>query len=137
MAARILIVEDNALNMKLVSDLLSIHGYEVIQAKAGEQALDLATTLNPDLILMDIALKGMTGLEITQRLKEDPRTAAIPVVALTAYAGEEDRRRALLAGCDGFIAKPINTRALPCLIAEYLKGGSARGIASERTDPHR
>jgi len=135
--ARILIVEDNALNMKLVSDLLTIHGYEVIQATAGAQALHLATTQRPDLILMDIALKGMTGLEITQRLKADSRTAAIPIVALTAYAGEEDRRRAFLAGCDGFIAKPINTRELPRMIAYYLKGGSACGTAGDRTDSHR
>lgn len=137
MTARILIVEDNALNMKLLSDLLTMHGYDVMQATNGELALTLATTRQPALILMDVSLKGMTGLEVTGRLRSDPRTAAIPILAVTAYAGEEDRRRALLAGCDGFVSKPIDTRQLPHIVAQYLKGGPACGTAGDPAHPHR
>lgn len=137
MTARILVVEDNALNMQLLSDLLTIHGYDVLQASNGEQALALATTRYPALILMDISLKGMTGLEVTRRLRTDPRTAAVPILAVTAFAGEEDRRQALMAGCDGFISKPIDTRQLPRTVATYLKEGPARGTARDTAHPHR
>ena len=137
MTARILIVEDNALNMQLLSDLLRIHGYDVLQASNGELALALATSRYPDLILMDISLKGMTGLEVTRWLRTDPRTAAIPIIAVTAFAGEEDRRQALMAGCDGFISKPIDTRQLPRVVAKFLEGGSARGTARDTAHPHR
>lgn len=121
MPDRILVVEDNALNMQLVSDLLRLHGYEVIEAATGAHALVLAEEKRPDLILMDIALKGMNGLEITHLLRQNPNTAHIPIVALTAYAGEADRRRAMEAGCAGFIPKPIDTRQLPRLVALYVK----------------
>jgi len=136
-AARILVVEDNKLNMQLVSDLLTVHGYEVVQASTGDQALQLARLHRPDLILMDISLKGMTGLEITHELRQNPHTAHIRILAVTAYAGEEDRRRALLAGCDGFVSKPIDTRQLPRIIAEHLKGESAHGRVGGPADPHR
>lgn len=129
MAETILIVEDNALNMQLVSDLLTLHGYEVLQASTGAHALVLAEEKHPNLILMDIALKGMNGLEITRLLRQNPNTAGIPVVALTAYAGELDRQRAQDAGCAGFIPKPINTRELPKLVAHYLE----EVVASEST----
>lgn len=114
-------VEDNALHMQLVSDLLSLHGYTVLQATTGAHALVLAEERHPDLILMDIALKGMNGLEITRLLKQNPNTAGIPVVALTAYAGSQDRLHALEAGCIGVITKPIDTRRFPALVADYLK----------------
>lgn len=121
MGQRILVVEDNPLNMQLVSDLLSLYGYEVLQATTGAYALVIAEEQRPDLILMDVALRGMHGLEITRLLKQNPNTARIPVVALTAYAAEPDRKRALQAGCIGFVAKPIDTRALPGIVAHYLK----------------
>jgi len=121
MPAVILVVEDNALNMRLVSDLLTLHGYRVLEAITGPHALVLAEEQHPDLILMDIALKGTSGLEITRLLKQNPNTADIPVVALTAYAGHVDRERAREAGCVGFIAKPIDTRALPAMVARFLE----------------
>lgn len=125
MRERILVVEDNALNRELVSDLLTLHGYEVLEATTGAHALVLAEEDHPQLILMDIALKGMNGLEITHLLKQNPNTAGIPVVALTAYAGNLDKQRAREAGCIGFVAKPIDTRRFPELIAQYLKEVSA------------
>lgn len=121
MQERILVVEDNPQNMLLVTDLLSLHGYDVIKATNGAYALVLAETDHPDLILMDIALKGMNGLEITHLLKDNPNTASIPVIALTAYAGDLDRQKAMDAGCTAFIPKPIDTREFPKLIDKYLR----------------
>lgn len=121
MPDRILVVEDNALNMQLISDLLTLCGYEVIEATTGAHALVLAEEKHPGLILMDIGLKGMNGLEITHMLKQNPNTADIPVVALTAYVGEADRQRALDSGCIDFVPKPIDTRTLPKLVAHYLE----------------
>ncbi len=121
MAARILVVEDNALNMKLVSDLLTLYGFDVLQASTGAYALVLAEEQHPDLILMDIALRGMNGLQVSHLLTQNPNTAGIPIVAVTAYAGERDRQYALESGCVGFIAKPIDTRRFPAQVAQYLK----------------
>lgn len=117
----ILIVDDNLINLKLLRVLLSAEGYEVRTAAAAEQALTVLEELHPDLILMDIQLPGIDGLELTRRLKSDPMTKDIIILGLTAYAMKGDEERVLAAGCDGYIAKPIDTRTLPGVIAQSLK----------------
>ncbi len=119
-ARTILVVEDNPLNMELVIDLLEYEGFHVLQAANAEVALPLARSEKPDLVLMDIALPGMDGLEATRRLREDPATREIPVVALTASAMQVDEQRVLQAGCLGVIYKPIDTRGFARLVAGYL-----------------
>ena len=127
-ARKVLIVEDNDLNMKLFNDLLEAHGYTTFQTKDGREALSIARTHRPDLILMDIQLPEVSGLEITKRLKADEELRSIPVVAVTAFAMAGDRERVMLAGFDGHIEKPISVRALPDLINGYLaKGGRSDG----------
>lgn len=116
----VLVVEDNDLHRQLVTDLLTIHGYAVIQATTGARALVLAEETQPGLILMDVSLKGMNGFEVTRMLKQNPNTAPIPVVALTAYAMEHDRLKAQEVGCAGFITKPINTRTFPAMVASFI-----------------
>jgi CheY-like chemotaxis protein len=120
---RVLIVDDNPQNLKLARVLLSTEGYDARVAIDAEQALTVLEEFTPNLILMDIQLPGMDGLELTRRLKATPETRNIVIVALTAYAmkGDEDKARA--AGCDGYIAKPINVRTLPSAVAEYLRAG--------------
>jgi CheY-like chemotaxis protein len=117
----ILIVDDNVINLKLLRVLLAAEGYEVRTAAAAEQALTVLEELHPDLILMDIQLPGIDGLELTRRLKSDPTTKDIIILGLTAYAMKGDEARVLAAGCDGYIAKPIDTRTLPNVIAQSLK----------------
>jgi CheY-like chemotaxis protein len=117
----ILIVDDNPVNMKLVRVLLTGEGYEVGIAVDANEALAALKSSQPDLILMDIQLPGIDGLELTRRLKADPTTRDIKIVGLTAYAMKGDEERILAAGCDGYIPKPIDTRTLPNLIAGYLK----------------
>jgi CheY-like chemotaxis protein len=109
----VLIVEDNARNMTLVRDVLGHAGYRTVEAEDGEQGVVLARTHRPDLILMDIQLPGMDGLEALARLREDASTAAIPVVALTAFAMKDDRERFLAAGFHGYLEKPLSVRDLP------------------------
>lgn len=116
----ILIVEDNALNLKLLVDLLEAHGYHTISTGDGLEAINLARQTRPDLILMDVQLPDVSGLEITRWLKEDERTKHIPVVAVTAFAMAGDERRARDAGCDGYIAKPIMVADFLRTIASYL-----------------
>jgi len=123
----ILLVEDNPTNMKLVSFVLSSLGYDVREAMDANQALSILESFLLRLILMDVQLPGMNGLELTRRLKADPRTRDIVIVAVTAYAMKSDEQKALDAGCDGYISKPIDTRALPRLVADYVAGNSARG----------
>ena len=108
MAKRILIVEDNELNMKLFNDVLSSQGYETVQTRDGNEAQSLARAHAPDLILMDIQLPKVSGLDVIKWLKDDPRTATIPVIAVTAFAmkGDEDNIRA--SGCEDYISKPIS-----------------------------
>lgn len=121
MAARILIVDDNALNRKLAGDLLEIEGHEVWYCEDAEQALQrLAGPELPDLVLMDISLPGMDGLTLTRRLRSEPRMANMPIVAVTAYAMKGDEQKALDAGCNGYITKPIDTRRLPGQLAPFL-----------------
>jgi two-component system, cell cycle response regulator DivK len=118
----ILIVDDNPTNLKLARVLLAGEGYQVRTAGDAEEALAVLQAYRPRLILMDIQLPGMDGLELTRRIKADPATAAITVLALTAYAMKGDADKAIAAGCDGYVAKPIDTRALPGVIEGYLTG---------------
>lgn len=120
-AARVLIVDDNPTNLKLASDVLGFDGYEILNASDAESAQEIIRNTPPDLILMDIALPGMDGLTLTRLLKADDATRHIVVVALTAFAMKGDDARAREAGCDGYITKPIDTRALPIAVAEYLR----------------
>ncbi len=116
----LLVVDDNATNLKLVRVLLSGEGYYVRTATDAEEAITVLAEFHPRMILMDVQLPGMDGLELTRRLKNDPHTADITIVCVTAYAMKGDEDRILAAGCDGYIAKPIDTRALPRLLASYL-----------------
>lgn len=116
----ILIVDDNPVNLKLVQVLLTMEGYDVRTATDAEQVLALLQTYRPGLILMDLQLPGMDGLELTKRLKADEATRSIVIVMMTAYAMRADQERALAAGCDGYLIKPIDTRTLPVLVAGYL-----------------
>jgi CheY-like chemotaxis protein len=119
--ARILVVDDNPTNLKLVAFLLTSRGYEIRAVMDAESVIKTLESWRPHLILMDIQLPGMDGFELTGRLKSDPRTRDIVIVALTAYAMKGDDTRATEAGCDGYIAKPIDTRAFPETIETYLK----------------
>jgi CheY-like chemotaxis protein len=124
---RILIVDDNATNLKLVAYLLRANGYQVDTALDAESAIEVIGVSRPDLILMDIQLPGIDGLELTRRLKADPVTRDIVIVAVTAYAMKGDQDKAMAAGCDDYITKPIDTRALPEAIARHLAN---RGVRS-------
>jgi len=119
----ILIVDDSPANLKLVCLLLKGEGYNIRTAMDAEAALETLKSFRPDLILMDIQLPGMDGLELTRRLKADNVTREITIVALTAYAMKGDKERTAYAGCDGYIAKPIDTRSFVRLVAEYLRPG--------------
>jgi two-component system cell cycle response regulator DivK len=121
MSQRILVVEDNDRNRRLLKILLRSRGYEVIEAVTGEVAMKYLRDHKPGLILMDIQLPNVDGLELTKNIKSNPKTADIPIVAVTAYAMKGDRERILEAGCDGYISKPIDTRRLALLVAEILK----------------
>ena len=119
---RILIVDDNATNLKLVAYLMKANGYDVATALDAESAIDSLRITRPDVILMDIQLPGIDGLELTRRLKADPATRRISIIAVTAYAMKGDHDKAIAAGCDDYITKPIDTRALPATIARHLSG---------------
>jgi two-component system cell cycle response regulator DivK len=121
-AAKILVVEDNDKNLKLVRDVLLFAGYEVVEARTGEQGVALAEQTLPDLVLMDLQLPGIDGTEALRRLRENPATCAVPVVAVTAFAMKEDRERTRRAGFDGYVAKPLSVRALPEQVRSYLAG---------------
>jgi CheY-like chemotaxis protein len=129
--AKILVVEDNPLNLELVRDILSANGYEVIEAADGAAGVEIALLEMPDLILMDLQLPGMDGLEATRRLRDDPRTSAIPIVAVTAHAMKGDDEKALAAGCTGFVTKPIRVREFSDAVKGFLAEiGKAGAIAS-------
>ncbi len=117
----ILIVDDNPINLKLEKILLTVEGYDARTATDAEEALSLLETYKPALILMDLQLPGMTGLELTRKLKSDPRYKNIVILAVTAYAMKGDKEKALAAGCDGYISKPIDTKTLPTVLSNYLK----------------
>jgi two-component system, cell cycle response regulator DivK len=121
----ILIVEDNEKNMKLTRDLLQFNGFRTVEATTAEQGLALAAEHHPDLILMDIQLPGMDGVAALERLRVDPVTAPIPVVALTAYATQADHERFLQAGFDDCVMKPISVKELPTQIRACLNAPRA------------
>ena len=123
----VLIVDDNAANMKLLSYMVNALGHRVLMAANAEEALQCLETERPQLILMDIQLPGMDGLELTRRLKADPIHRRIWIVAVTASAMKGDEEKALEAGCDGYITKPIDTRSLPRVLASYLERDDAEG----------
>lgn len=129
----ILVVDDNPLNLKLTRILLAGEGYQVRTAVNAWEALEALKTLHPRLILMDIQLPGRDGLDLTRQLKADPAMHDVVILALTAYAMKGDQERAREAGCDGYVAKPIDTRSLPELIRGYLQG-SEKGRTSHATN---
>jgi two-component system cell cycle response regulator DivK len=120
MAHTILIVEDNELNLKLFSDLLQAKGYATLQARSGPEALELLRTQRPDVILMDIQLPGMSGIEVTQAIRADAQLKDLPVIAVTAFAmrGDEDRIKA--GGCDAYISKPISVPSFFATVERFL-----------------
>ncbi len=117
---RILYVEDNFQNKRLVRKILAARGFEVLEAEDGLTGVEVATNELPDLILMDISLPGIDGVEATQRIKAHPGTTAIPVIALTANAMRGDRERFIAAGCDEYLPKPISTMDLISMINRFL-----------------
>ena len=120
MREKILIIEDNPRNMRLIEMTLRAKNYTLLKATNGEEALDMATRERPDLILMDIRLPGMDGLEVTKKLRETPAFSHTPIIGLTAYAMKGDREKVIESGCNAYLSKPINTRELPGMIAEML-----------------
>jgi two-component system, cell cycle response regulator DivK len=120
---RVLIVEDNEKNMKLVRDVLQATGYGTLEATTGEEAVELALSHAPALVLMDVQLPGINGVETLERMRQNERTASIPVLALTAQAMSGDRERFLDAGFDGYLAKPVDVRALIEAVREHCNRG--------------
>ena len=123
MGKTVLIVEDNELNMKLFHDLLEAHGYTTVATRNGIEALDLARQHRPDLILMDIQLPEVSGLEVTKWLKEDPELKTIPVVAVTAFAMKGDEERIRKGGCEAYLSKPISVPKFIETIRRFLGVG--------------
>jgi two-component system cell cycle response regulator DivK len=120
MSQKILIVEDNPQNMRLIEMALSAEDYTLLEATDGEEALGVARKECPDLIIMDIQLPKMSGLEVTKKLREIPEFNRTPIIAITAYAMKGDKEKALDAGCNAYLSKPISARDLPNLIAKML-----------------
>jgi CheY-like chemotaxis protein len=125
---RILVVDDNSANLRLLAFLLEKRGYEVRTAEDAPQALAVMAEWMPQLLLLDLQLPGVGGLELAGQLREDPAFAELVIIAVTAFAMKGDHDRALEAGCDGYVTKPIDTRSLPVLVEEML----ARGRPSNR-----
>ena len=121
--SNILVVEDNPVNMELVRDLLEINGHDVFEASNGQAAIEIASRVKPDLILMDIQLPGIDGLEAARIISGNNDLSHIPIVALTAFAMKADENKAKASGCVGFITKPIDTREFPKLIKGYVSDG--------------
>lgn len=128
MTKKILIVEDNELNMKLFNDLLVANGYETVQTRLGTEAIKLAREHRPDLILMDIQLPEVSGLDVTRWIKEDEELHAIPVIAVTAFAMKGDEERIRKGGCEAYISKPISVAKFIETVKHYL--GESKGTAS-------
>jgi two-component system, cell cycle response regulator DivK len=121
MQKTVLVVEDNELNMKLFNDLLEAHGYRVVQTRDGLSALEMARKHNPDLILMDIQLPEVSGIEVTKWLKEDDQLRRIPVIAVTAFAMKGDEQKIREGGCEAYISKPISVMSFLQTIDGFLK----------------
>lgn len=120
MKEKILIVEDNPQSMRLLEMVLKAKNYTLLKATDGEEALDMVMSERPDLIIMDIQLPKVNGLEVTKKLRETPAFSHTPIIAITAYAMKGDKERVIESGCDAYLSKPINTRELPEMIAEML-----------------
>ena len=120
MGKKVLIVEDNELNMKLFNDLLVAHGYETIQTRNGVEAVDLARKYRPNLILMDIQLPEVSGLQVTQWIKDDDELRSIPVIAITAFAMKGDEEKIRGGGCEAYIAKPISVVSFLRTVERFL-----------------
>ena len=120
MKKTVLIVEDNELNMKLFNDLLEAHGYGTVQTKSGVEAVGLARQHMPQLILMDIQLPEVSGLQVTQWLKDDPELAHIPVVAITAFAMKGDEEKIRQGGCEAYLSKPISVVKFLETVRNYI-----------------
>jgi len=127
MSPKILIVEDNVQNRLLMVDILKIHGFEIMEARDGQEGIQLAREQQPDLILLDMQMPVMDGLEAARRLKADPETRAIKILAITSFAMKGDLERILAAGCDEYMAKPIDTRQLPVVVRRLLNLGDGHG----------
>ncbi len=127
MKRRVLYIEDNDHNFYLVSFILTAHGFEVVRAKDGPEGLEKAARDHADLILLDIQLPGMDGYAVARALRGNPSLAAVPIVALTSYAMAGDREKALSAGCNGYIEKPIDPASFVSQVEQYLAGGTNRG----------
>jgi two-component system cell cycle response regulator DivK len=121
--ALVLIIEDNARNLKLARDILNHAGYDTLEAENAEDGLELARARQPGLVLMDVQLPGMDGVQALGRLRADPATAGIPVIALTAFAMKADRERFIAAGFDRYMEKPLDIRELPRQVAATLSDG--------------
>lgn len=126
----ILIVEDNPANLLLAGAVLRRAGHRIREARSAEEARERLEAATPDVVLMDVQLPGEDGLSLTRSIKANPATASVVIVALTAHAMAEDRARALAAGCDGYLAKPIDTRTLACEIVAIA--ATARAAEAER-----
>ena len=123
MSARILVVEDNPKNLKLVRDVLSYSGYEVVEATTGEDGVRLALEVHPDLVLMDLQLPGIDGAEALRRIRAEVSTRSMPVVAVTAFVMADDRSSAFASGFDGYVEKPISVRGLAQQVQDFLTLG--------------
>ena len=140
MNKRILIVEDSPQNMRLMEMTLKAKNYTLLKATDGEEALDMATRERPDLIIMDVQLPKLNGLEVTRKLRDTLEFSHIPIIAITAFAMKGDKERAIEAGCDAYLSKPIDTRQLPGMIAEMLLQqqktlSSTNGDGNGKQDP--
>ncbi|MBL8912041.1 MAG: response regulator [Archangium sp.] len=120
MSARILVVDDNPANVRLAAYVLGTRGFEVHTASTPDEAMESIGSKHPDLVLMDIQLPGTDGLTLTRRLRENPETQKLIIVAFTAYAMRGDEEKALAAGCDGYLSKPIDTRTFADRISQFL-----------------
>jgi CheY-like chemotaxis protein len=132
----ILVIEDNPLNLELVTDLLEASGFVVCSARTAEDGLRLASGALPVLVLMDISLPSMDGLAATRALRANPLTRHLTVVALTAHAMRGDQELALGAGCDGYLAKPIDTRTFVATVAAFIARGNSRRAGQESPSEH-
>jgi two-component system cell cycle response regulator DivK len=123
-AYAVVIIDDNAQNLKLARDVLQFHGFSTFEAETAAEGIELARTVTPDVVLMDVQLPDCDGVSALAELRRDARTAAVPVVALTAFAMKGDRERFMAAGFDGYLAKPIEIRTFPKEVAAYCQANT-------------
>lgn len=127
----VLVVEDNALNLKLFVDLLDYHGYRTLTTTFGRTAIELAQQHRPDLVLLDIQLPDITGMDVAHQLKAHEDTQAIPIIAVTAFAMAGDRQQVLASGCDDYLAKPFNVQAFLRMVERYTSSTPNHGVSLE------